>query len=628
MLIIWVNTHGGFIFGVTFLCVLLAGEILNVFLSPKEKLDPTLRKHFFISLFGCAVVVFLTPYGWEYPLQLFNNLIIDSKEFKNHAMTIMAYQSIFYPDAKHLHMVDYFLIACGILLFLLWQRVKSLQFDWTLILMLAVFCFLYARFLRTTYFFASVFAFSSIYLLSRSQGLLLTNHRRVHEIFRVIIISLCFFIAVRANYNTVCSPWFGFGINYCNPVKEAEFIGEHFSRLRLGNNYDAGAYLLWFLWPETKVFIDARYFPYKNWYMEYEYLSNRKNFDEFIRRYQCDAWCLTYDFPHVSNFLKSPDWELVHYGPSACIFVSKSVEIPSGLRKVAESIDEVNLFQAAKILNFALSIKDLGTACNIVDKMEARLMCPEQKSIIIEANNKLGLALEANERFEDAITYFDASLSVKYDCSETHYFLANVLAKLNRIDDAVRHYEEALRIEPDYAMTHNNLGNALILLGKIDEAITQYHKAIQIDPDYSDAKNNLRMAVEKKRRLDAAIAMLEDKLQNSPNEPMVLKNLSILYSQKADYEKALMYLQRLVRIKPEDADSYYNIACIYSKSSNIDESIDWIRKALEKGFNDWDLIMKDPDLNNIRDTEYFKKLLRENEVLCTGHQFSLPASPD
>ena len=59
--------------------------------------------------------------------------------------------------------------------------------------------------------------------------------------------------------------WFGFGISYQNSVQEAEFIRNHLSNYFLGNDYDTGGYLLWALSPEQKIFIDPRYFPFKDW---------------------------------------------------------------------------------------------------------------------------------------------------------------------------------------------------------------------------------------------------------------------------------------------------------------------------------------------------------------------------
>jgi hypothetical protein len=62
-------------------------------------------------------------------------------------------------------------------------------------------------------------------------------------------------------------------------------------------------------------------------------------------------------------------------------------------------------------------------------------------------------------------------------------------------------------------------------------------------------------------------------------------------------------------LQPSDPDVYYNIACIYAKQKITDISIAWHKQSIEKGFHNWELIKKDPDLANIRNTAYVNELI-------------------
>lgn len=64
--------------------------------------------------------------------------------------------------------------------------------------------------------------------------------------------------------------------------------------------------------------------------------------------------------------------------------------------------------------------------------------------------------------------------------------------------------------------------------------------------------------------------------------------------------------------QPDNAKPDYYISCVYSMQDNQEESIYWLNKAVEKGYNDWDLIQNDPNLKNIRSFLYYKKLLKEH----------------
>ena len=121
------------------------------------------------------------------------------------------------------------------------------------------------------------------------------------------------------------------------------------------------------------------------------------------------------------------------------------------------------------------------------------------------------------------------------------------------------------------------LGDFYRQQSEYDEAITQYKEAISIQPKYFQ----------------------------------VMHRLVLIYSERQHYTNALDVLQNMRQLQPENPEVYYNIACIYAKQDKADESISWLKQAVEKGFSNWDLIMKDPDLVNIRDTAIIHNLIKK-----------------
>jgi hypothetical protein len=51
---------------------------------------------------------------------------------------------------------------------------------------------------------------------------------------------------------------------------------------------------------------------------------------------------------------------------------------------------------------------------------------------------------------------------------------------------------------------------------------------------------------------------------------------------------------------------------MYSRLKQVDESIEWLKKAIDKGYANWENIKKDGDLDNIRDTYAYKELIRDH----------------
>jgi len=68
----------------------------------------------------------------------------------------------------------------------------------------------------------------------------------------------------------------------------------------------------------------------------------------------------------------------------------------------------------------------------------------------------------------------------------------------------------------------------------------------------------------------------------------------------------------MIELQPNDAIAHYNISCMYSRKNNIEESISWLKKAIKKGYNNWDLIKTDKDLENIRGSSYYKELVKDH----------------
>ena len=62
------------------------------------------------------------------------------------------------------------------------------------------------------------------------------------------------------------------------------------------------------------------------------------------------------------------------------------------------------------------------------------------------------------------------------------------LQEQNKLEEAIEAYKKALAIKPDYAEAYYNMGNALKEQGKLEEAIEAYNKALAIKPDHEAAR--------------------------------------------------------------------------------------------------------------------------------------------
>jgi tetratricopeptide (TPR) repeat protein len=593
--LLWVNSHGGFIFGMCFLALVLAGEWINRISGSSERLDDRTWKSLLVSVILSAFTLFINPYGWSYLSQLLNDLVLNPDELRMHMQTIQEYWSVFNRSMSAFHFIDWLVVALAVLITLFAVQARQKRTDWSLLLVNILFMLLYVKFLRTTYFWGIIFTFSSIYLLRETlqEGVLLPLREPVKAAAQGLCVVLLLFMATRAVYDNFCSPNIGFNLKYVTPMSEAEYIGCHLRGLRMGNDYLSGSYLIWSLYPSRKVFIDERYFPYKKWYQEYnafEQNIDSGNTAAFLKKYPCDFWCISYSFPVMSYFVSSPEWKPVYYGPAACIFVSAGLDTSLLKPSTSESTYRSNLYNAYDIAKSAATTGDIDIARKLAEGINPCLLCRRQKETAINAKLNVGNFLVGGGKYYEAIRVYSGALLL--DSSNA---LSGWLFGKGK--------------DSDIAKLHDNLGYALLNSNQPGDALREFDLALKLKPDAANAGRYLPLLRNEIAKIDASISRLKAALASRPDDMNLLQSLAVQYTMKGQYDEALQYLRKELSIKPDNPEIYYNIACIYSKQNNVKMSLSYLDQAVQKGFHNWSLLGSDHDLDNVRTDPSFQKLM-------------------
>ena len=508
-MLLWVNSHGGFIFGSFFLGMILTGEILNTLTKSTERLDTRTRKHLFIAVTLSFLALLVTPHGFKYLIDVLNHMIFNQEEFSRHSSAMFEYLSIFNARNMQVSMIVYLVSSLTILAMLLYANDLKRTLDWTLLFVHAPFIILFMKYMRATCYWSIIFVFSSLYLMRRlaQDGRPLAQKGPQRSIVYVAVYALLLAYVAQTQYGLYKN---GLGTEYITPVEETRFVQSNFPQARIGNDYISGSYLMWKLWPGNKVFIDARYFPYHAWFEEYHIFS--RGTDEayrksFLQQLPCDLWLVSYSSPLLINhFMSSPEWRLVYYGPSACVFLSKQIPYSQG-HGMSPSVYQASPFHSASIASVALMAGDIEVAKRLIPKLKI------------------------------------------------HGFYSDHESEVYRIEREINRQDRDLRQK---------------------------------------------------------ISLLEKALTTRPGNPQLIQALVLNYSRVGDYENAILHLKELLDQNPDLPDTYYNIACMYAKMNKIEESMLWLNKSIKKGFSNWDLILNDNDLDNIKNTHFLKELRKKH----------------
>lgn len=187
----------------------------------------------------------------------------------------------------------------------------------------------------------------------------------------------------------------------------------------------------------------------------------------------------------------------------------------------------------------------------------------------------------AIEMFQKAIE-MDSHFALAYaglgDAYAHHYHLVDPPDKF-WLDQAQEQVQKALEIDPNLPQAHKALGHCYDHLGEIQKASEEYQKALAVDPKYTDAQIGLGQS----------------------------------YCALGRYEEALSQLQGALAAHPEFSYIYYAIGCVYAMKGEKDSAFDWIRKAIDHGFCNQDLVRRDSFLDPIRKDARFEKLFQNSD---------------
>lgn len=143
-------------------------------------------------------------------------------------------------------------------------------------------------------------------------------------------------------------------------------------------------------------------------------------------------------------------------------------------------------------------------------------------------------------------------------------------------EDAVECFQQALVNGHDTFDAHYCLAGVLKSLERIADAETHCRRAVLLNPRFAPA--------------------------------YIL--LGALLKQPGRLEESVNACKKAVLLDPDCTAAYYDLACYYSLLSKREQSLAAMEMALCKGFCDFDWVLKDPDLESLRQNPEFKLLLQ------------------
>ncbi len=313
LFLVWVNTHGSFVFGYLVLGVTwLSGQV--AFSSGglfAERWTKRQSLQLLLAILFCTLVLPITPYGTRlaaYPLTMALTQPINVKNIQEWQPlgTGLAVGKFF------LVMVLFFFIACLV------QRPRFRLAE-TILALFGVF----AACLHLRFVLLFVILFAPLWALVFSSWLPRYRREEDHPLINAILLAA---IAAALVYYFPSRRALNQRVEKEYPLSALRYLENHPVRGQMLNNYNWGGYLIWAQRPRNMVFIDGRADIYEYGGVLSDYLSIMRlepHALQLLKKYDVQACLLAQDAPLGTLLASMPGWERVYHDNVAVLYIRK-----------------------------------------------------------------------------------------------------------------------------------------------------------------------------------------------------------------------------------------------------------------------------------------------------------------
>ncbi len=233
----------------------------------------------------------------------------------------------------------------------------------------------------------------------------------------------------------------------------------------------------------------------------------------------------------------------------------------------------------------------------------------EKESNIITAS-RISSCYDDLGDYDKALEYCNQAIAL--DSVKTNYLYekANILDNAGRTQEAIKTMSDYIANTPDEPAGYYQRGWFKDHSGDIEGALEDYTMAITLQPNEAYAYLNRGVLYRLKGENAKAESDFKQVVRlDSIPEDAECSFYAYYYLGQAD--KAIEVLNTM--LDKDKKGNCYDAACLYSVMGEKEKALSYLRQSLEDGNRRFAHIKRDRDLDNIRNTEEFKVLLKEYE---------------
>ncbi|HEU6447349.1 MAG TPA: tetratricopeptide repeat protein [Verrucomicrobiae bacterium] len=170
--------------------------------------------------------------------------------------------------------------------------------------------------------------------------------------------------------------------------------------------------------------------------------------------------------------------------------------------------------------------------------------------------------------WRDDETLFRHALQVTKNNVDAHINYGVALEKQNRLDEALTQYRAAEKIAPDSVFVHNNLGDVLDDLGQRDQSIEEYRQAIALEPGNPQLHDSLGIVFTGMGKFSDGMAEFTNAMEIAPQNPHPHFELGKSLLQQGRDAEAVGQFRETLRLGPDDFKMLTYVARVLASDKN------------------------------------------------------------
>ena len=245
--------------------------------------------------------------------------------------------------------------------------------------------------------------------------------------------------------------------------------------------------------------------------------------------------------------------------------------------KLKESIDKnpnnINLLN--DYADICVQLSDLDTA-----------LISYKKSLSLNSNQPkihfyIGLILKEEEKFADALNYFNSAINLGLRIAEVYFNRGNIFWRLNKPSEALKDFNGAILLNSNESDYFYNRALLLKDMGDLNKSLSSIEKAIEID-----SNNDQNLFVQAMIFQD--LHLYKDAIKTITKAIGLNQNNSLNYFAKSrilldidKFDESLIAINQAIRIDSNIAKYYFTKSLILKNMSLYEQAVFEIEKAIK-----------------------------------------------